>query len=326
MAVAFGSQALHHQAMRSLVGDRDLQTVRAASNSLERELSHLTSTIQILSRDLVDKNDFSSLILNPEEISSIFDGGMALFSTDGYLIRSSATFLDWKVLPSQIPVFLQAVKENNSQPLFSSLVVSPGASGSNILIGTYTSQQELLVGAFTPSHLIEKVLGNLIDSGQITVLVVSPAKEKGNYDILFRGGPIKMDENLPEHPGIREVLNGESGINYYQSTAGEHVVAFSPIPMTGWGLIIEEAWEDIASPYLITTQSAPLVIVPVFLLAVLAIWFGARRIVTPLQKLEKQAARLAAGDFEAIRQSVGGIEEIRNLQSELIEMTDKLKA
>ncbi|MGB8252115.1 MAG: histidine kinase, partial [Anaerolineaceae bacterium] len=135
-----------------------------------------------------------------------------------------------------------------------------------------------------------------------------------------------MDENLPEHPGIREVLNGESGINYYQSTAGEHVVAFSPIPMTGWGLIIEEAWEDIASPYLITTQSAPLVIVPVFLLAVLAIWFGARRIVTPLQKLEKQAARLAAGDFEAIRQSVGGIEEIRNLQSELIEMTDKLKA
>jgi signal transduction histidine kinase len=69
-----------------------------------------------------------------------------------------------------------------------------------------------------------------------------------------------------------------------------------------------------------------LVIVPVFLLALLAIWFGARRIVTPLQKLEKQAANLAAGDFEAIRQPVGGIEEIRNLQAELVEMADKLKA
>jgi signal transduction histidine kinase len=134
------------------------------------------------------------------------------------------------------------------------------------------------------------------------------------------------DESDPSHPGIREALNGESGIDYFQSSEGEHVVAYNPISLTGWGLVIEEAWEDIASPYLITTQSAPLVIVPVFLLALLAIWFGARRIVTPLQKLEKQAARLAAGDFEAIRQPVGGIEEIRNLQAELVEMADKLKA
>ena len=108
-------------------------------------------------------------------------------------------------------------------------------------------------------------------------------------------GPFKMDESAPSHPGIKEALNGESGINYFQSSAGEHVVAFNPIPPTGWGLVIEEAWEDIASPYLMTTQSAPLVIVPVFLLALLAIWFGARRIVTPLQKLEKQAASLAGG-------------------------------
>jgi signal transduction histidine kinase len=91
-------------------------------------------------------------------------------------------------------------------------------------------------------------------------------------------------------------------------------------------LVIEEAWEDIASPYLISTQSAPLVLAPVFILAIFTIWFGARRIVTPLQKLEKQAAGLARGDFEAIRQQVGGIEEIRNLQFELIDMADKLKA
>jgi len=58
----------------------------------------------------------------------------------------------------------------------------------------------------------------------------------------------------------------------------------------------------------------------------LAIWFGARRIVTPLQKLEKQAAGLATGDFEAIRQPVGGITEIRNLQTELIEMAEDLEA
>jgi signal transduction histidine kinase len=102
------------------------------------------------------------------------------------------------------------------------------------------------------------------------------------------------------------------------------VVAFNPIRPIGWGLVIEEAWEDIASPYLISTQAAPLAIVPVFLLALVALWFGARRIVQPLRTLEKQAAELAEGDFAAIRKPVGGIDEIRNLQAELMDMAEKL--
>jgi signal transduction histidine kinase len=64
----------------------------------------------------------------------------------------------------------------------------------------------------------------------------------------------------------------------------------------------------------------------VFLLALIALWFSARRIVTPLQKLEKQAISLASGDYDAIHIPVGGIEEIQNLQSELIEMSEKVKA
>ena len=324
--VAFGSQTLHHEAMRSLVGDRDLRTVRAASSSIEREITHLASTIQILSRSLDGKSYFTSLILRPDEISAAFDGGIALYSLDGRLIRSSTTQLGWQAIPSQIPDTFKTTAGNNTGPTFSTMISPAGISNAYIFISVLTDQQEVLVGAFSADRLIENAVGSLISSGQTTVLVVSPAKSKGNYDVLFRGGPFKMDESAPSHPGIMEALNGESGINYFQSSTGEHVVAFNPISPPGWGLVIEEAWEDIASPYLMTTQAAPLVIVPVFLLALLAIWFGARRIVTPLQKLEKQAASLATGDFEAIRQPVGGIEEIRNLQTELVEMADKLKA
>lgn len=183
-----------------------------------------------------------------------------------------------------------------------------------------------MVGAFTPQRLIEDSIGSLVSGGQSTVLVISPSGDERKFDVLFSGGPLSIDIKFPSHPGIQEVLNGESGINYYESSEGEHVVAFTPILSTGWGVIIEEAWEDIASPFLVNTQSAPLLIVPVFLLALLVIWFGARRIVTPLQKLEKQASGLAKGDFEAIRQPVGGIDEIQNLQTELIEMADKLNA
>ena len=325
LVVAFGSQMLHHDAMRNLVGDRDLRTVRAAASSLEREITHLAGTIQIISRSLDGKSDFSALILQPEEISAIFDGGLALYSRTGRLMASSTTQLDWQSIPSLIPETFQSALEDKSQPAFSSLISPAGNSGSFIFVGLLTNRQEMLVGAFSPGRLIENTIGSLVSSGQITVLVISPARTRGDFDVLYRGGPSRADENLPAHPGIREALNGESGINYFQSREGEHVVAYNPVTPTGWGLVIEEAWEDIASPFLNTTQYAPLVLVPVFLLALLTIWFGARRIVTPLQKLEKQAASLAAGDFEAIRLPVGGIEEIRNLQFELVDMADRLK-
>ena len=324
LVVAFGSQSLHHEAMRSLVGDRDLKTVQASASSLEREISHVGSTIQILSRNLEGKTDFNSLILTPDEIATTFDGGLALFANDGSLIRSSSSKVDWISLPKQIPASFEP-GEKVDAPKFSTLINSGVDSNAYIFVSIITARKEILVGAFSPGRMIEESIGSLSNSGQTTVMVISYSSAKGKFDVLYHGGPIKIDESLPAHPGIEEVLNGESGINYFQSSEGEHVVAFSPIQITGWGLIIEEAWEDIANPNLVNTQAAPLILVPVFLLALLAIWFGARRIVTPLQKLEKQASNLAAGDFDSINQPVGGIEEIRNLQAELIQMAEKLK-
>jgi signal transduction histidine kinase len=106
----------------------------------------------------------------------------------------------------------------------------------------------------------------------------------------------------------------------------EHVIAYSPITPTGWVLITEESWQEVVSPSLQMTQMAPLVIVPAFLLALVALWFVAPRIVQPLQKLEDQAAALAWGDFEAIENNVGGITEIRHLQMELAEMARKVQS
>jgi signal transduction histidine kinase len=82
----------------------------------------------------------------------------------------------------------------------------------------------------------------------------------------------------------------------------------------------------VSSPSLQNTQLAPLVLVPAFILALLALWFVATRIVQPLQRLETKAAALAWGDFEAIKDSGGGISEIRHLQLELTEMARKVQA
>jgi signal transduction histidine kinase len=91
-------------------------------------------------------------------------------------------------------------------------------------------------------------------------------------------------------------------------------------------LISKEEWEMVASPSLQLTQLAPLVVVPAFILAVVALWFVATRIVRPLQQLESKAAALASGDFEAIKAPVGGISEVQHLQQELTEMSSKVQS
>lgn len=100
----------------------------------------------------------------------------------------------------------------------------------------------------------------------------------------------------------------------------EHVVAYSPVRTVGWAIVTEESWEMVTSPTLRASQMVPLVLVPALLLAMLALWFGTRQIVRPLQKLESKAARLAWGDFQEIEKPVGGIAEIRDLQNELAHM------
>src|SRR5450759_4189891 len=324
LAVAFGSQMLHHDAMRSLVGDRDLRTVQAAANSLEQEIAHRTSTIKMLANAVGSRTDLNALSSDQEEISASFDSGIALFSASGQLMIVSKPANFWQNLNLSLPGYLASVAANSKEPVYSLPLPVPNENKTIILVGTVTENQNILIGAFTPAVLIQETLSSFVGTGQLTSIVVGKNAAGSGFEVLYRAGPEKPDEQLNTHPGIQESLNGESGINYYQSSGGEHMVAFNPIRPIGWGLVIEEAWEDIASPYLNSTQAAPLAIVPVFLLALVALWFGARRIVQPLRTLEKQASELAQGDFAAIQKPVGGIDEIRNLQAELMDVAEKL--
>ena len=342
LVVVFGSQALHHDAMRDLVGDRDLRTVIAAAGALERELEIRAGILQMLAAGLdsgLDTSPIPADVLKQPETARLFDRGVALFGADGKPIYFSRTAIDWQNDPYVGEPFLEAIRrENGVVVLFRSF--SNARNGALVIAGVAAGQQNVLVGAFTPALMIEEATHTLIRTGETLVLVVARADvgsqadtgtaadsadgENNGFEVLYQGGSSSVSGNDSEH-GVYESLNGQTGIHYPDGHEGETLVAFAPVATVGWGLVIEEAWEDIASPYLSTTQSAPLVIVPVFLLALVALWFGVRRIVRPLQELEKQAARLSEGDFEAIQHPVGGIQEIRSLQGKLSDMAQNLQ-
>lgn len=180
----------------------------------------------------------------------------------------------------------------------------------------------IALGAFLPASVLQRALANVFSAGDQAVAFV--ADEAGQ--LLYQmGTPTWTNSELAQHPGVIGALRGDSGTNYLSVDNSEHVIAFSPVSPVNWALVIEEPWQAVADPLLRTTEFAPLILAPVLIVALIGLLLGARQIVQPLQSLEQKATELGWGNYEAIEEPVGGIDEIRRLQTELIHMAQKVK-
>ena len=318
--VVFLSQSLHHQAMVQLVGDRNLRAVRAATDALsmqlERKVYSLRTAARILEAGATLAGDSPALDL----IGAEFNGGLGLYDVQDGLI-SSLNGRDYlQSLPASQSNFWVQIKATQPQ---SAILMTDAQfpSGTLVWVGLKLSDGRILVGGFSPEQVIQQTVASILTTSQARMLVVNQAGEVLYYsgDRATLGQPLDL-------PGVAEALNGESGVNTVASHHGDLVSAFNTIPQAGWALVLEENWEEIATPFLSTTQSAPLLLAPLLVLALIALWFGARQIIQPLQELEVKASRLARGDFAAIRKPVGGIAEIRQLQNVLSGTADDLES
>jgi signal transduction histidine kinase len=319
LLIAFGSVSLHQQDMRALVGERDERAVQSAAAALASELHHRAASISnlVTLAELSENPSFTSIT---RDFTSDFDGGLAFLDEKGGIIATTDSSGLWDSVRQKN---LSLASASDPQPVFSAPFVDPLSNQIFIIVSQYTPLRGFIVaGAFTPENLAQQTLAaSYPDSRHLTILLLDSSRR-----LLFSSGPL-ASENLPtDQPGVTEALRGESGTLYVKKDSTEHVVAYSPISVTGWALISEEEWEMVASPSLQLTQLAPLVVVPAFILALVALWFVATRIVRPLQRLESKAAALAWGDFDAIKDPVGGISEVQHLQLELSEMSCKVQS
>jgi len=319
LLIAFGSVSLHQKDMRALVGERDERAVQSAAAALDSELHHRAANISSLVA-LAELSGDNSSILTTDDLASDFDGGLAYLDMEGRVLTSTPASGIWNWV-GQNDISLASATD--SEPVFSSAFLDPASDGFLVIVSQAIPAQNMVVaGAFSPEHLVRETLSASYPEGShVTIFLLDPS-----HQILFSSGPLASDNIAADHPGVREAMRGESGTTYFKQHETEHVVAYSSIAATGWALITTEEWEMVASPSLQITQLAPLVIVPAFILALLALWFVATRIVQPLQKLETKAAALAWGDFDAIKDPVGGISEVKHLQLELTEMSRKVQA
>ncbi|MBI3174320.1 MAG: hypothetical protein J0L96_18715 [Anaerolineae bacterium] len=320
--IAFGGVNMHQQDMRTLVGERDERAVQSAAAALQSELHHRVATITSMAVLASEDISFKDIFATTNDLAKDFNGGIAFLNTDGHLIEKTDNDRFWGWV-SQNPNLIKLASSSDLEPVFSDPILDPSSDQLFVIISAYSDSRDVIVaGAFSPEALASETLTPTYPAGShVTIYLLDDSRR-----LLFVSGTLEQESLEADHPGVKEALSGKSGVLYVKKEATEHVVAYSPIEATGWALITEEEWEMVISPSLQLTQMAPLVMVPAFILALIAIWFGAKQIVQPLQKLESKAAALAWGDFEAIKESVGGISEVQHLQMELTEMSRKVQA
>lgn len=324
LVVSFGGLSLHRQAMRIMVGERDERAVRAAASALSEQLNHREKAIHALSLlagDAHDPAELQNVLLESDYLLPDFDLGLAFFARGGERLAYTGDQVFWAALDPSLPP-LQEAFTRDVPPAF--LMVPDPKTGDTVMLFLTVSEKggPIAVGAFEPTNLVRQALAGVFIAEEGSVVYLANAAG----DLLYQSGTPSGGEAPDTHPGIQEALAGNSGTDYVPIAGGEHVVSYSPIAITGWALVIEEPWETVTPPLLQTTEYAPFVLIPAFLLTLIALWFGVRQIVQPLQVLESQAAELGQGNYEAMEDPVGGIAEIQHLQNELIHLAHKVKS
>ncbi len=314
LVIAFGSLALHQRAMRAMVGERDERATRAAAAGISEQLSYRQAAVHALALQADAANDPDHALADAAYLLSYFEGGLALLAADGAVTAASNGREEWgqRIAAVGLPAF-QAQGGGFAGPI-------PGPAGEDELMIVGSSAGDFIaLGAFSPGALARQVLAGIFGADEPAHAYVVTA---GGSLVYHTGEQVFADP--AQHTGAADGLRGDSGATYFTVAGEELVAAYSPITPVGWALVIEEPWREVADPLLRATELAPIVLIPALVIALGALWFGVRQVVQPLQSLERQATALGWGDFTAIEEPVGGINEIRRLQTELVHMARKV--
>lgn len=310
IAVAIGATTLHQNEMRNLIAAHDQRAAREAATGLDERISHQLASLRSIADGVALGLSPTVELRSSDNLLSDFAGGVVVIGSNGVVLSSLPQPPDQKLLSEVM----------NASPTTTGLSLT--SSGDILASVRSTDNTITAAGSFSAQALHLPILANTLQSSPRTRLTVVNT----NAQIVYDSSGIPTGSQPATKPGVTESLRGESGATFVtDENQIEWVVAFEPVPSAGWGLIVAEPWEDVVNPLLRTSLLTPLVLVPAFMIAVIAIVFVARRVLRPLQELDEQAERVGQGDYAALAQPIDGINEIQTLHATLAHMADQIR-
>lgn len=304
LVVAVGSTVLHQDAMWALVTERDERLADSLVDGWETRLAAYRLVLRNADAPL-------AAILAAPRLQDEPGFQAAAFRDPQGGLRLAGDLAIWQTASMQ-----KALLDNPWGRPFTAYLPELDV----LLIGAETGGRgSQALGVVRVSQLVEK--GFLPGIGQTPVgLLVLDETGQVVYQRRYAGDTLddwqRCTVPLEEQPrSLADKLFNTHG----------HVMACSLPTSGGWRVVVAEPWHSVSSMQLRYTLLAPLVLVPLLILAVIVVVFGVQQIIRPLQLLEEEAVAVGNGDFGRMQQPVGGIAEIRHLQAELAELARKVR-
>lgn len=311
--VAFGGVAVHQAEMRDLLVNHNRQLTSAAAAALSGQLEQRQNVLVGFARVAAD--------IGPEEamdqielLTPLFDGGIVFGTEGGHMLAASGGEINGQTI-------LDGVRDV-SPPAVLVRLERDGSQIQAVLINVVSSDQGLRAVGLGSLDLVatEAGLGRHPESGPLETMLLDR-----DGTVLLSSNPARVGEILEDAERAMQT-DGVAAFERTDREGHDVITTAAPVPPAGWTLVYEERWHETLSPIVQYSQAAPLVLVPGLLIALGTVWFGIRRVVLPLRNLEAQANELAWGNYTAIEQKVGGIEEIQHLQGTLQQMSKRVQA
>ena len=304
----FAAQAL----AEDLVLDRDRELARLSAAEVSASLQEYPELLSGVARDLTAQGETNdALILALARAANrltYFDGGVVLLDNLGRVVAvlpddPAALGRDW----SARPVFRQII-QNPNRPAFSDITVEPPAESADgeealtiaVAVPVLTARNELrgvLVGRFLVGpDVLNPFYGTLLrlrlDSKGQAHIVDSAGR------LIYVSDTGIAGDSFADHPVSAVALAGASGALRTTSAGGHEVLAsYSPIPNTGWRLVIEEEWAALMAPLRRYAIGLSLLLSLGIILPALVVAGGMQRITRPINALVEATRQVARGDF-----------------------------
>ncbi len=309
LAVAYGSVSLHDHEMRWLVSERDERAVRAAAEVLTDRFVQRRLLLKVLAEQLVDRVQVARFLEDSPDLRRVFDGGLVAVDKSGATVDAWQPGVPWST--SLISTAAPWVLEHESG---TPIVIANARSAD----GSFT-----LFGGMSLNSLNIPVTLSVIQNNPFTHVYL--VADDGHVLYAPPGNAVGGDaEQIPE---LQNALpdSRSQGARPSRLDDPDAVVVASRVEQLNWTLVIHEPWSVVVNSTLRLSLVAPLAVIPAGLLVAVVLVFGFMRIVLPMQRLSRSAAKLAWGDYTTIYQPVGGIQEIRDLQTTLRKMAHRLQ-
>ena len=302
----------HQDSMRALVAGRDAGLAQTLAGRVAAALERYTTALRLLAAaDAVHRND-------PDRAeAALAEAGRELEGMTLLILDASG-----RVVAGPAPAEAAALSVASLQPHLTRREVIAAAGAAGTLIWSIPLQAGgWLVGALGVEAL---ALGEWVEAGRLGASTSVLLVDQGGQ-ALFAAGGVGAPDAPADIPGVAAALAGGRGVAFAPDPGGEQVVAYAPVAGAGWALVLREPWEALADPLLRFDRIVPFVLLTAAVVSLLALYFGLRYVVRPLQKLDAQTTRIGQGDFEAAAAPVGGVEEIETLRRTLDRMARELR-